>query len=177
MTQFFTVISFFSAFALLQGCISPKSASTSGPKTSGVVDYYVSPGITQYFLRPCRFTTTDKRYAIIDLTTRDTLGRLTSATLHASVYQPTRLQPTDSLWLQDADNKQVGVPVKLLFIEPKGSSVMSRIEATLPLGATLRLVQNSGQGMAIGTKANMWPLIPGKKAQKRMAALATYLTP
>lgn len=119
---------------LLPGCIASVGGgqrATKGkghPSRRGIEEYFVGPGILQYFLLPQRLKGPDRRYADLDLVVRDSVGRPLWGLLHVSFVGPVTLTPADTVLLSTAGTPLALAPGKVMFAEPADKQQLTRVE-------------------------------------------------
>lgn len=172
---------------LLTGCISagPMSSGTSsGPPSRGFREFYVGPGITQYFLLPQRLPATTERYAELDLVVRDSVAVPYYALLHVSVVEAAgpstsaAFGPADTLLLSTNGISSPVTKVKVLFSENAGKTRLTRLEALLPPAQVVAYLHSPNHSLLIGRPGSGRMLYqPDKKAAGYLKAFAATVAP
>lgn len=171
------------ASLLLGGCITQHSAVQAGKgkgvaSMKGIQDFFVGPGVSQYFLMPVALSGQDKRTLAVDLTVRDSATTLQWATLRASVRAERNYTPADTLYAFDGRGWHALGPLKVLFTEPDGKQTLTRIEAPFPTDILPLFYQNASQGLRLGSvERGKDTFIPNKKALKRLKSFAIIAAP
>lgn len=174
---------FLAAGLLLAGCITQHSAVQAGKgkgvaSTKGIQDFFVGPGVSQYFLMPVSLKGHERRTLAVDLTVRDSATTMQWATLRGSVRAERKYTPSDTLYAFDGNAWQALGPLKILFTEPDGKQTLTRIEAPFPTALLPLFYQNTTQGLRLGSAARgKDTFIPSKKALKRLKSFSIIAAP
>ncbi len=120
--------------AALPACLSPGSRGVSFKKEKGrpslrdIEEFFVGPGVLQYFLLPQRLQSPSKAYAELDLVVRDSASRPLWGLLHVSFVGSQTLTAADTVLLQTTGAPLLLPPGRLLFAEPHDKQQLTRLE-------------------------------------------------
>ena len=172
---------------VLAGCISSvggASRATGGkghPSRRDIEEYFVGPGVLQYFLLPQRLNGPGRQYADLDLVVRDSVGQPLWGLLHISLVGPAPLTPADTVLLGTGAAPLVLPAGKVLFAEPADKQQLTRLEWHLTPAQVRAYLTAPQPVLLLAPAANSGRLTyqPGKKALKRLTAfrLLTVATP
>ena len=119
------------------GCISaPRmqgSPATGQGRARGYREFFVRPGITQFFLLPLRLNGPARRRAELDLVVRDSAAVPISGLLHISFTEPdgTAFGPQDTLLLETVGRPLRVAAPRILYSEGKNQARTTRLEVRL----------------------------------------------
>ena len=161
----------------LPGCITGAGGShaTSGkghPSRRDIEEYFVGPGVLQYFLLPQRLEGADHQYADLDLVVRDSSSQPLWGLLHVSVVGPVTLTPADTVLLGTAGAPLALAPARVLFAEPAGKQQLTRLEWRLTPAQVVAYLRAPVPAMLVRRAASpaRARYVPTKKATVRLLA-------
>jgi hypothetical protein len=113
------------------------------------------------------------RYAELDVVVRDSAQRPLYGLVHLSVVAPAAVHlPADTLLLGGAAGPVALPAARVLFTEPKGKAVLTRLEAYLTPAQTLAYLRGPDRSVWLGSATGRQRFEPGPKATAALAALA-----
>ncbi|WP_046244613.1 hypothetical protein [Hymenobacter terrenus] len=155
------------------GLAAGSSSVPAGPSGRAVQEMYVGPSVMQYFLLPQLLIGPTGQYAELDITVRDSAQVPRYGLFHLSVVAPGAVAfPADTLLL-GLTGQLVPLPTaRVLFTEPKGKSLLTRIEAYLTPAQTLAYLRSPAKTLLLGSSTGRRRFEPDRKAQAALATLA-----
>lgn len=185
MSAFWNKWALGSGLLALLGCVTPGhlSNSSAGPgpvRVRGLREFFVRPGVTQYFLPAQQLAGPQGRTALLDLVVRDSAAVPLYALLHVSLIEPTIVSFTaaDTLLLSTAGRPLPVAAPRILFAEPKGKGQLTRLEVPLSPAQATAFLHSPSPGLWV-SRAGLGRLAyqPSKKALAALRALAGVATP
>jgi len=172
--------------ALLSSCISPQGATSqvgSGggkgqPSRRGIEEYFVGPGVMQYFLLPQRFEGPSGQFVDLDIVMRDSLSIPKLCTMHLSVTGPQPFAATDTVLLATANGMVLLPAPRVLFSEKADKQNVTRLEIAVPPTQLQAYLQGGDKSIVTAQAGKLRTrYAPTKKAVQRLQAFTAVTTP
>ncbi len=170
---------------LVGSCISAPHMQGSRPATGqgkarGYREFYVRPGITQYFLLPQHLHGPARRSAELDMVVRDSATVPLYGLLHISFTEPdgTTFGPADTLFLGSAARALRVAAPRILFTEARNQARITRLEILLSPAQLMGWLQAPDYDLVVTRpKAGRLLFESSKKGSAALSSFANAVAP
>lgn len=151
----------------MTSCGGGMKTQSSGKAGNPFIEFFVEPGVSQYFIGPLKFSNAAKQKLEIDYTLRDSTKSVSPVALNFTLFTDSLTSTPDSLVFYDAGKRLFSaLPPFDRFYVDKDKVIKHRYGAVIDYAQMKKTVRSTGLSVSYWTRASQIDFELESKSQK-----------